>query len=56
MGLGRSIIPTLVEYIKIAKSETPGLGHRHALNYLLSAESLSPPRQAWIWATQEGGG
>jgi membrane-associated phospholipid phosphatase len=45
------VLQTGRELARYFESETPGLGHRHALNYLLTAESLSPPRQAWIWAT-----
>jgi membrane-associated phospholipid phosphatase len=45
------VIRTGRELARYFESETPGLGHRHALNYLFSTDSLSPPRQAWIWAT-----
>jgi hypothetical protein len=35
---------------RAVESETPGLFHRHALNYLIGTRSWSPPRQALVWA------
>ncbi|HEX6371047.1 MAG TPA: vanadium-dependent haloperoxidase [Longimicrobium sp.] len=32
------------------ENETPGIAHRHALNYLITTRSWSPPRQALVWA------
>ena len=43
------VIQTGRELARWFESETPGLGHRHALNYLLPMTSLSPPAQARIW-------
>jgi membrane-associated phospholipid phosphatase len=47
--------PTLVktgrELARMFEGETPGLVHRHALNWFLYARpEVSPPRQARIWA------
>lgn len=46
----RPLIMTGRELARLFESETPGLMHRHALNYLISTANLSPPRQARIWA------
>ena len=35
---------------RAVESETPGLYHRQALNYLIGTRSWSPPRQALVWA------
>jgi hypothetical protein len=35
---------------RAVEGETPGLYHRHALNYLIGSRSWSPPRQALVWA------
>jgi hypothetical protein len=35
---------------RAVETETPGLFHRHALNYLIGTRSWSPPRQALVWA------
>jgi membrane-associated phospholipid phosphatase len=35
---------------RAVEAETPGIFHRHALNYLITTRSWSPPRQALIWA------
>jgi membrane-associated phospholipid phosphatase len=32
------------------ENETPGIFHRHALNYLITTRQWSPPRQALVWA------
>jgi hypothetical protein len=44
------VILTGRELGRYFESETPGLGHRHALNFLISKFNYSPPRQALIWA------
>jgi hypothetical protein len=44
------VILTGRELARYFESETPGLGHRHALNFLISRFNYSPPRQALIWA------
>jgi membrane-associated phospholipid phosphatase len=44
------VIRTGRELARYFEAETPGLAHRHALNYLLTMANFSPPRQAWIWA------
>lgn len=38
------------ELARYFESETPGLAHRLALNYLLREANYSPPYQAFIWA------
>ena len=43
------VILTGRELARWFESETPGLGHRHALNYLISTANWSPPRQALVW-------
>jgi PAP2 superfamily len=45
------VIQTGRELARWFESETPGLAHRQALNYLLPKTSLTPPHQARIWAT-----
>jgi hypothetical protein len=35
---------------RAVEGETPGLYHRHALDYLIGTRSWSPPRQALVWA------
>jgi hypothetical protein len=44
------VILTGRELARYFESETPGLAHRHALNFLISRFNYSPPRQALIWA------
>ncbi|HYI11114.1 MAG TPA: Ig-like domain-containing protein [Thermoanaerobaculia bacterium] len=44
------VILTGRELARYFESETPGLGHRHALNFLIAKFNYSPPRQALIWA------
>lgn len=43
------VILTGRELARWFESETPGLAHRHALNFLLPATNWSPPRQAMVW-------
>ena len=43
------VIMTGKELARWFEGETPGLGHRHALNCLILECNLSPPRQARIW-------
>jgi hypothetical protein len=43
------VILTGRELARYFESETPGLGHRHALNFLISTANWSPPRQALVW-------
>jgi membrane-associated phospholipid phosphatase len=45
----RPMVRTGRELARLFESETPGLLHRHALNCLLLARNVSPPRQARIW-------
>jgi membrane-associated phospholipid phosphatase len=47
---GEQIIRTGRGVARAMESETPGLFHRHALNYLISTRNWSPPRQALVWA------
>jgi hypothetical protein len=47
---GEQIIRTGRGMARAVESETPGLFHRHALNYLIRTRHWSPPRQALIWA------
>jgi len=44
------VIRTGRELARYFESETPGLAHRLALNYLIRDANLSPPYQALIWA------
>jgi hypothetical protein len=43
------VIRTGRELARWFESETPGLGHRQALNDLLTTANWSPPRQALVW-------
>ena len=43
------VIQTGRELARWFEGETPGIGHRHALNCLILECNLSPPRQARIW-------
>jgi PAP2 superfamily len=43
------VIRTGRELARYFESETPGIAHRLALNYLLSTTNWSPPRQAFVW-------
>jgi hypothetical protein len=47
---GEQIIRTGRGMARAVEAETPGLYHRHALNYLIGTRSWSPPRQALVWA------
>jgi hypothetical protein len=47
---GEQVIRTGRGMARAVESETPGIFHRHALNYLISTRNWSPPRQALIWA------
>jgi membrane-associated phospholipid phosphatase len=38
------------ELARFFENNTPGLAHRHALNYLIHDTNWSPPRQALVWA------
>lgn len=44
------VIRTGRELARYFESETPGLAHRNALNYLIQDANYSPPYQAFIWA------
>ncbi|MEA2564321.1 MAG: hypothetical protein QOH06_5825 [Acidobacteriota bacterium] len=44
------VVRTGRELARYFESETPGLAHRLALNYLLRQSNYSPPYQAFIWA------
>lgn len=46
---GEPVVYTGRELARWFESETPGLGHRHALNYLLPTANWSPSRQALVW-------
>lgn len=43
------VITTGRELSRYFENETPGLAHRHALNYLIQDTGWSPPRQARAW-------
>ena len=47
---GQQVIRTGRGMARAVEAETPGLYHRHALNYLITTRSWSPPRQALVWA------
>lgn len=47
---GQQIIRTGRGMARAVESETPGLYHRNALNYLMMLRHWSPPRQALVWA------
>ncbi|MEA2571327.1 MAG: hypothetical protein QOI24_3328 [Acidobacteriota bacterium] len=47
---GQQIIRTGRGMARAVESETPGLYHRNALNYLITLRHWSPPRQALVWA------
>ncbi len=47
---GQQVIRTGRGLARALENETPGLFHRHALNYLITTRSWSPPRQALVWA------
>ncbi len=47
---GQQVIRTGRGLARAFENETPGLFHRHALNYLITTRTWSPPRQALIWA------
>lgn len=47
---GEQIIRTGRGMARAVESETPGIFHRHALNYLIQTRNWSPPRQALVWA------
>lgn len=47
---GEQIIRTGRGMARAVEGETPGLFHRHALNYLINTRHWSPPRQALVWA------
>lgn len=47
---GEQVIRTGRGMARAVESETPGIFHRHALNYLMGTRHWSPPRQALIWA------
>lgn len=47
---GQQVIRTGRGLARAVENETPGLFHRHALNYLITTRSWSPPRQALVWA------
>ena len=47
---GQRVIRTGRGMARAVENETPGLFHRHALNYLITTRVWSPPRQALVWA------
>jgi membrane-associated phospholipid phosphatase len=47
---GQRVIRTGRGMARAVEAETPGIFHRHALNYLITTRSWSPPRQALVWA------
>lgn len=49
-GDDQPVITTGRELARYFESETPGLAHRQALNFLIAKFNYSPPRQALIWA------
>jgi hypothetical protein len=48
-GLLPPVVQTGRQLARLFENETPGLIHRHTLNYLLYKRSISPPRQARVW-------
>lgn len=49
-GARPKVVRTGRQLARLFEDETPGLIHRHALNYLLyKRRDLSPPRQARVW-------
>jgi PAP2 superfamily len=44
------VIGTGRELARYFESETPGLAHRLALDYMIREVQWAPPRQAWVWA------
>ena len=47
---GQRVIRTGRGLARAVENETPGIFHRHALNYLITTRQWSPPRQALVWA------
>lgn len=47
---GQRVIRTGRGLARAVEAETPGIFHRHALNYLITTRGWSPPRQALVWA------
>jgi membrane-associated phospholipid phosphatase len=47
---GEDVIRTGRGLARAIENETPGLYHRHALNFLVRTRNWSPPRQALVWA------
>ena len=47
---GQQVIRTGRGLARALENETPGIFHRHALNYLITTRNWSPPRQALVWA------
>ena len=48
---GEQVIRTGRGMARAVENETPGIFHRHALNYLITTRPMwSPPRQALVWA------
>jgi membrane-associated phospholipid phosphatase len=47
---GQQVIRTGRGMARAVENETPGIFHRHALNYLITTRQWSPPRQALVWA------
>ncbi|HEX2205670.1 MAG TPA: vanadium-dependent haloperoxidase [Longimicrobium sp.] len=47
---GQQVIRTGRGLARAFENETPGIFHRHALNYLITTRQWSPPRQALVWA------
>jgi membrane-associated phospholipid phosphatase len=47
---GQQVIRTGRGLARAVEAETPGIFHRHALNYLITTRNWSPPRQALVWA------
>lgn len=44
------VMSTGSELARFFENNTPGLAHRHALNYLIHDTGWSPPRQALVWS------
>ncbi len=47
---GQQVIRTGRGMARAVEAETPGIFHRHALNFLITTRNWSPPRQALVWA------
>src|SRR5205807_6878961 len=47
---GENVVRTGRGLARAVESETPGLYHRHIVDFLMRTRNWSPPRQALVWA------